>query len=89
MPTLAESGLPGFDVSEWVGLFGPAGMPAEIAARLHEAMAAALAEAEVRARLDRLGAVPVGSPPADFARFVTEGRAAMASLVREANIRIE
>lgn len=86
---LSESGLPGFDVSEWVGLFAPAGMPAEIAARLHEAMAAALAEAEVRARLDRLGAVPVGSAPADFARFVTEGRAAMATLVREANIRIE
>ncbi|WP_246513897.1 Bug family tripartite tricarboxylate transporter substrate binding protein [Neoroseomonas soli] len=89
VPTLAESGLPGFDVSEWVGLFAPAGMPAEIAARLHEALAATLVEADVRARLDRLGAVPVGSMPADFSRFVTEGRAAMATLVRDANIRIE
>ena len=89
VPTLAESGLPGFDVSEWVGLFAPVGTPAAIANRLHEALAAALAEDEVRARLDRLGAVPVGNAPADFARFVTEGRAAMAALVREANIRIE
>ena len=89
VPTLAESGLPGFDVSEWVGLFAPAGTPAAIATRLHEALSAALAEDEVRARLDRLGAVPVGNAPADFARFVTEGRATMATLVREANIRIE
>ena len=89
VPTLAESGLPGFDVSEWVGLFAPAGTPTALATRLHEALAAALAVVEVRARLDRLGAVPVGNAPAEFARFVTEGRAAMATLVREANIRIE
>jgi len=48
-----------------------------------------LAQPEVQARLVRLAAVPVGSSPAEFARFVTEGRAAMADLVRVANIRIE
>jgi tripartite-type tricarboxylate transporter receptor subunit TctC len=89
VPTLAESGLPGFDVSEWVALFAPAGTDPALAARLHAALAETLAEAEVRARLERLGAVPVGSAPAAFARFVTEGRAAMATLVREANIRVE
>ncbi len=89
VPTLAESGLPGFDVSEWVGLFAPAGTPEAIANRLQEALAAVLAEEEVRTRLDRLGAIPVGSTPAAFARFITEGRAAMTTLVREANIRVE
>ncbi|MBR0658559.1 Bug family tripartite tricarboxylate transporter substrate binding protein [Neoroseomonas oryzicola] len=89
VPTLAESGLPGFDVSEWVGLFAPAGTSPDIATRLQQALAASLAEEEVRARLDRLGAIPVGSTPAAFARYVTEGRAAMTTLVREANIRIE
>lgn len=89
VPTLAESGLAGFDVSEWVGLFAPAGTPVAIAERLQQALAATLAEEEVRARLERLGALPVGSTPAAFARFVTEGRAAMTVLVREANIRIE
>jgi tripartite-type tricarboxylate transporter receptor subunit TctC len=89
VPTLAESGLPGFDVSEWVALFAPAGTDPALAARLHAALAETLAEAEVRARLERLGAVPVGSAPAEFARFVVEGRAAMAALVREANIRVE
>jgi tripartite-type tricarboxylate transporter receptor subunit TctC len=58
-------------------------------ARLHEALAASLAEPEVRARLAQLGAVPVGSTPEAFTRFVTEGRAAMTVLVREANIRVE
>lgn len=89
LPTLAEAGLAGFDVSEWVGLFAPAGTPVAIAERLQQALAATLAEEEVRARLERLGALPVGSTPAAFARLVTEGRAAMTVLVREANMRIE
>lgn len=86
VPTLAESGFPGFDVSEWVGLFAPAGTPAAIVDRLHAELAKVLAEEPIRARLDQLGAVPVGSLPRDFARFVREGREAMAVLVREANI---
>lgn len=86
VPTLAESGFPGFDVSEWVGLFAPAGTPAAIVDRLHAELAKVLAEDPIRSRLDQLGAVPVGSAPRDFARFVKEGREAMAVLVREANI---
>ena len=89
LPTIAESGISGFDVSEWVALFAPAGTPPVIAERLHAALAASLAEPELRARLALIGAVPVGSTPADFARFLAEGRVAMATLVREANIRIE
>lgn len=89
VPTLAESGFPGFDSNEWAGLFGPAGLPAAIAAQLHAALGEALADQAVRARLAQIGAVPVGSAPADFARFVREGREAMARLVREANIRLE
>lgn len=89
VPTIAESGIAGFDISEWAALFAPAGTPPAIAGRLHAALADTLREPEVRARLAQLGAVPVGSSPADFTRFLTEGRAAMATLVREANIRIE
>jgi len=86
VPTLAESGFPGFDVSEWVGLFAPAGTPASIVERLHAELARVLSEEPIRARLEQLGALPVGSTPSDFARFVREGREAMAVLVREANI---
>ncbi len=86
VPTLAESGYPGFNVSEWVGLFAPAGTPAAIVERLHGELAKVLGEEPIRARLDQLGAVPVGSAPSDFVSFVREGRDAMAVLVREANI---
>lgn len=89
IPTFAELGTPGIEISEWVALFAPAGTPAASIAAIHAALATTLAEAPVRARLAQLAAVPVGNSPSEFARFVTEGRATMAELVRVANIRIE
>jgi tripartite-type tricarboxylate transporter receptor subunit TctC len=89
VPTLNESGYPGFNSNEWAALFGPGGLPAPIVARLHEALTEALADAGVKQRLAQIGAVPVGSAPADFARFVREGREQMAALVREAGIRLD
>nr|WP_242481787.1 tripartite tricarboxylate transporter substrate-binding protein [Paracraurococcus ruber] len=89
VPTLAESGFPGFESNEWAALFGPAGLPQPIVAKLHEALREALGDAGVQQRLGQIGAVPVGSAPADFARFVREGREQMAVLVREAGIRLD
>jgi len=89
VPTFAEAGLSGLLIAEWCALFAPAGTPPQVAERLHGAMVAALAEPESKARLDQLVAVPAGSSPAEFARFIQEGRATMATLVREANIRID
>ena len=89
IPTFAEAGTPGIALSEWAALFAPAGTPAAPLAAVHASLVATLAEPNVQARLAQLAAVPVGSTQADFARFVTEGRAAMADLVRAANIRIE
>ena len=89
VPTFAEAGVPGLLIAEWTALFGPASLPAEIAERLHAGITATLSEPDVRARLDQIVAVPVGSSPAEFAGYVRDGRAAMATLVREANIRAE
>ncbi|MDQ1081070.1 tripartite tricarboxylate transporter substrate binding protein [Pseudoroseomonas cervicalis] len=89
VPTFAEAGLPGLTLSEWAALFGPAGLPAPLVERLHGALKESLAEPEVQARLAQLAAVPVGSSPSDFARFVREGRESMATLVREADIRLD
>ncbi|WP_424814350.1 Bug family tripartite tricarboxylate transporter substrate binding protein [Roseococcus sp. YIM B11640] len=89
IPTFAELGTPGIELSEWASLFAPAGTPAPILAALHGAIAATLAEDAVKARLAQLAAVPVGSSPEEFARFVRDGRASMAELVRSANIRLE
>lgn len=89
VPTLNESGFPGFDLNEWTGLFGPAGLPGTIVRRLHETLTEALADPGVRARLDQIGALPIGATPQEFARFVQEGRQRMATLVREAGISLD
>ncbi|MCO6419439.1 tripartite tricarboxylate transporter substrate binding protein, partial [Siccirubricoccus sp. KC 17139] len=89
VPTLAESGFPGFDSNEWVALFGPGGLPQEIVQAVHAALVEALADAGVRQRLSQIGAVPVGSSPEVFARYVAEGRVTMGRLVQEAGIRLE
>ncbi|WP_372624040.1 Bug family tripartite tricarboxylate transporter substrate binding protein [Falsiroseomonas sp.] len=86
VPTIAEQGFPGFELNEWNGLYGPAGLPAAATQRLYEAAKHALADATVQQRLGALGALPVGTPPAEFARFVAEQRETMARLVREARI---
>jgi tripartite-type tricarboxylate transporter receptor subunit TctC len=86
--TVAEQGFPGYELNEWNGLYGPAGLSAPMVARWHEATRAALADAGVRTRLEALGAIPVGSAPADFAAYVTAQREAMGRLVRETRIEL-
>jgi tripartite-type tricarboxylate transporter receptor subunit TctC len=70
VPTMAEAGYDGFDVSLWVGIVAPAGTPASIVARLNAAVNAGLASAEVRAHLDELQADARPGTPEDFADFI-------------------
>ncbi|MBL6457944.1 twin-arginine translocation pathway signal protein [Belnapia sp. T6] len=86
VPTVAELGFPGYDQTEWNGVYGPAGLPPAIAERLHAACRAALAEPKVAERLTALGAIGLGNSPAEFAEYLKRERAAMAVLVREAGI---
>ncbi|MBR0652141.1 tripartite tricarboxylate transporter substrate binding protein [Roseomonas terrae] len=88
VPTIAEQGFEGYELNEWNGLYAPAGTPAPIVQRLYEAAKHALADATVRQRLDALGALPVGTDPETFARFVAEQRALMGRIVREARIEV-
>jgi tripartite-type tricarboxylate transporter receptor subunit TctC len=88
VPTIAEQGFAGYELNEWNGLYAPAGTPAPVVARLYEAAKHALADATVRQRLDALGALPLGTPPDEFSRYVAEQREAMAKLVRETRIEI-
>ncbi|MGY6273370.1 Bug family tripartite tricarboxylate transporter substrate binding protein [Achromobacter denitrificans] len=75
VPTMAESGFPGFDISTWYGLWAPKGTPPAIVAKLAEHAALALRQPNVISQYASMGAKPVGSAPADFARFnETEGR---------------
>jgi tripartite-type tricarboxylate transporter receptor subunit TctC len=63
LPTIAESGVPGFDVSSWYALFMPAGTPPDIIAKVNRATVTALSEPEVRAKFDLLGVVVESSTP--------------------------
>lgn len=71
-PTVAESGLPGYEVYEWNGLFAPAAVPDEIAARMETAVRAALQDPALRRRLTDLGARPIGSSAQEFGQFVDQ-----------------
>ena len=70
LPTMAESGVPGYEVVGWQGLFAVAGTPPAIVARLQAEAAKVLRLPEVRERLAALGADPVGSTPQAFDAFV-------------------
>ena len=69
MPTIAESGLPGFDYNLWVGLFAPAAMPPEIVDKINKDVQRALASPEIKERLANLGAEPMPMTPAEFRAF--------------------
>lgn len=89
LPTVHESGLPGYSAVGWFGLFGPRGMPAALAERIAADAARALTTPETRARLAGLGAEPEPMPPAAFAAYVDADIAKWQRLVRERNIPLE
>lgn len=96
VPTLAEAGagLPGrpladFDISTWFGLFGPAGLPADVVQRLNLAFTDALASADVKARLAMLMAEPAPSTPAQFAAFVKAELAKYEPVVKASGARAD
>jgi tripartite-type tricarboxylate transporter receptor subunit TctC len=70
VPTVAEQGFPGFDYTLWVGLWGPANLPADIAAKINKDVLAALASPDVRERLTKLGTVPGSMGIPEFTAFV-------------------
>jgi tripartite-type tricarboxylate transporter receptor subunit TctC len=88
-PTMAEAGVPGFDISTWFGVFAPAGTPREVIGRLHRELVRILALAEVRERFAGLGAEPVGNTPDQFLAFIRSEIAKYARLIREANIKAD
>ena len=89
LPTMAESGVPGYEVVGWQGLFAVTGTPPEIVARLQAEVAKLLRLPEVRERLAALGAEPVGSTPAEFGAFVRAENARWGRVIREKGIRSE
>jgi tripartite-type tricarboxylate transporter receptor subunit TctC len=86
VPTVSESGLPGFEVTSWYGLFGPAALPKALVAKIDGDVSAALDSPEVEERLAKLGAEPAPLPPEEFARFVRAEVEKWAKVVRTSGI---
>jgi tripartite-type tricarboxylate transporter receptor subunit TctC len=86
LPTVAESGLPGYEAFGWFGVLAPAATPRPIVERLSADANRVLADPDVRSRMIALGADPRGNTPEEFARFIREDQAKWAKLMREAGI---
>jgi tripartite-type tricarboxylate transporter receptor subunit TctC len=89
IPTVEESGLPGFEFVSWYGLWGPKAMAADITAKLQASVANVLAQPEVKERLSALGFEAIGSTPDYFARFITSEMAKYGKIIHDANIKAE
>jgi tripartite-type tricarboxylate transporter receptor subunit TctC len=89
MPTIAESGVPGFDVSSWFAFFVPARTPPDVIARINADTNAALAYAPVKSRFEELGANPKGSTQAELAAFLKSEIDKWGPVIREAKIKVE
>jgi tripartite-type tricarboxylate transporter receptor subunit TctC len=89
LPTIAEAGVPGYEISTWYGIWAPARTPPAIIARLQQAVATAARNPETRARFDALGAAPVADSPEDYARFVRAEYDRWGKLVRDARIKLD
>jgi len=87
LPTVAEAGIPGFEIAPWAGYVVPAGVPRQIVARLNAELNRALAVPGVREKLIEMGLEPRGGTPEDFARFVRAEVAKWTDVARRANVR--
>ncbi len=89
VPTIAESGLPGFNIENWQGIFVPAGTPPEIIGKLARDIATVASEKEFADRLTAQGAAPSTMSPAEFTVFVRAESAKYGRLVKESGAKVE
>src|ERR1700678_753396 len=88
LPTMAESGFPGFEAVPWFGLVAPAGTPQDVLDKLHTETVKALAMPQLRKRFDELGLEPVGNTPEEFAAVIRKETPEWAKLIRDAGIKL-
>jgi tripartite-type tricarboxylate transporter receptor subunit TctC len=89
LPTVAESGYPGFDVSTWFAYLAPAGTPAEVVRRLNAELGAAIRHPDVEKRLRGVGAELNPGTPQDLKRFLEADVERWGKVVRQAGIKVD
>ena len=87
--TMEEAGMKGFTDEAWYGLLAPAKVPADVVAKITEAMKKTMADPEFRARIEKVGARPVGNSPAEFTAQIKREVSRMKQLVHDRNIKLE
>ena len=87
LPTVAEAGLPGYQAVGWFGLLAPAATPKPVVDRLSADVNRVLADADVRAKMQALGADPGGNSPEEFRRFIRDDQAKWSKLMKDARIK--
>lgn len=89
LPTVAEAALPGFESTQWWGIFGPVGLPAGIVGKLNEQINKILGSADIKERLALDATEPLGGTPADLAKYLKADYERWGKVVRDAGIRAE
>jgi tripartite-type tricarboxylate transporter receptor subunit TctC len=89
LPTAAESGVPGYDVSSWYAIYVPAKTPADVVAKINADMAAMLREPAIKEKFKLLGVLPQGSAPQELAAMNVADAALWAPIIKDANIKVE
>jgi tripartite-type tricarboxylate transporter receptor subunit TctC len=89
VPTLAESGLPGFEIGSWQGVFAPAGTPPEIVKRLNAEIVKILNMPDVKEKLIGLGAEPVGDTPEQFSAYVKTEVVKWSDIVKKSGAKVD
>jgi tripartite-type tricarboxylate transporter receptor subunit TctC len=86
LPTISESGLPGFEVANWAGLLGPAGLDPNIVKKLHGEIISILATPDMKERIKTLGYDVLASPPDEFGAQIRNDVARWSEVVKKADI---
>jgi tripartite-type tricarboxylate transporter receptor subunit TctC len=89
LPTIAESGLKGYEVSGWFGIFAPAGTPQPVIDVVSRAVATAVKDPEIRNALAKDGDAPVGNSPSQFAKEVQADMEKWGKVIRDGHIELE
>lgn len=89
LPTVAESGVPGYEVSAWFGIFAPAGVPQPVVERLNAEFVRALQQPDLRQRLASQGAEPLTSTPAEFSAYLRSEIDKWAKVVKASGMKVD
>jgi tripartite-type tricarboxylate transporter receptor subunit TctC len=89
LPTMAEAGVPGFEITAWFGFMAPRGTPQAIIEKIHADVARIVASPEVHERILSQASEPVGNSPAEYAAFINEEIAKWRAVIKQANVKAE